>query len=158
MQIRKENNVAKHIKRSKIIRSYDGLDREEKTGGLMFMRVLVILLMIGFIAGCMYMLVNNIIDENKSLSDTDTPSVRYRSYTADESEMLIRFYNASYPLPENYTVNTVQYSDTVAVNSLMIDDLNEMIKAAHDDGVELSVVKCYADQTECDRAFSMLKA
>ena len=158
MQIRKENNVAKHIKRSKIIRSYDGLDREEKTGGLMFMRVLVILLMIGFIAGCMYMLVNNIIDENKSLSDTDTPSVRYRSYTADESEMLIRFYNASYPLPENYTVNTVQYSDTVAVNSLMIDDLNEMIKAAHDDGVELSVVKCYADQKECDRAFSMLKA
>lgn len=150
--------MSKHIKRSKINRSYDGLDREEKTGGLMAMRVIVILLIIAFVAFCVAMLVYNIIEENNSLSDSDTQTtVRYRSYTEEEAEELIRCCNASSPLSDSYTADTVEYKDGISVNKLMAEDLERMISKAHEEGIEIVVTKGYEDAEECDREFNSLK-
>lgn len=150
--------MAKHIKRSKIIRSYDGLDREEKTAGLMAMRVIVILLIISFVGFCTAMLVYNIIDENNSLAEIDTETENYRAFTQEESEELIRYYNSSYPLPEGYHADIVSYNDTTEVGSLMIGDLDKMIRAAREDGVEITVVRGYTDEDECNRIFSSVRA
>lgn len=149
--------MSKHIKRSKIIRSYDGLDREEKTGGLMAMRVVVILLIISFVGFCTAMLVYNIIDENKSLLGNDGSQVRYHAYTEEEAQELIRFYNASYPLPEGYAADIVELGGQIYVNRLALDDLKAMISAAREDGVELTVVRGYTDEAECERIFSSVR-
>ncbi len=150
--------MSKHIKRSKINRSYDGLDREEKTGGLMAMRVIVVLLIIAFVAFCVAMLVFNILEENNEASDSDTQSaVLYRSYNEEEAEELIRCTNATNPLPDSYTADTTEYKDGIEVSSLMLYDLERMVNKAHEDGIEIEIVRGYTDAETCDREFNSLK-
>ena len=153
----KEELVPKRIIRSKINRSYDGLDREEKTGGLMAMRIIVILLIIAFTAFCTAMLVLNIIEENGIAEDTDSHYQRYHAYSEEEALALIQFCNASSPLPEIYQADISQLSDSISVNSLMTDDLENMIEAAKADGLEITLVRGYTEAEECDKVFNTLK-
>lgn len=150
--------MAKHIKRSKIIRSYDGLDREEKTGGLMAMRIVVVLALIAFVAGCTALLVNNLIKENEKLSEQEPQTdIYYRGYDSDAAEELIRYCGTGNPLGDYYVPETTEYKDGIRVNALMAESLERMVKAAEDNGLKIDIVRGYMDVKECDIEFNSLK-
>lgn len=150
--------MAKHIKRSKIIRSYDGLDREEKTGGLMAMRIFVVLVIIAFVSVGTALLVNNILKENDKLSEEDMQTdTYYRGYNAEDQEELIGYCGTGSPLSDYYIPDTSEYKDGIAVNTLMLDSLVHMVNAAQNDGLNIEIVRGYTDAKSCDIEFNRLK-
>ncbi len=146
--------MAKRVKRSKVIRSYDGVDRKESTAGLMALRIIIILVIILFICGTVLIFVHDFQKEteeiNSTTSDTDTEEF-YGQFDEEEKEMLIEYCNNSVSLSEYYTVELTDYNEDIQVNSLMLNSLNRMLEAAEKDGIHLEVVCGYMSYDECER-------
>ena len=85
--------MARHIKRVKVNRSYDGIDREEKTGGLMFLRVTTLLLIVLFAAGCVLFFMYSYLKGEQAPSVTSSGGTNeyYGYYTAEEINVIFNY-------------------------------------------------------------------
>ena len=158
MAKRKEKKVARHIKRVKVNRSYDGIDREEKTGGLMFLRVTTLLLIVLFAAGCVLFFMYSYLKGEQAPSVTSSGGTNeyYGYYTAEEEKMLIDYCGANHPLNEYYANELTDFSESVKVCRLMIQSLEKMITDAEKDGVYISIRCGYKSPAECDIEYNRL--
>ena len=139
--------MVKHNKRGKVIRGYDGIDREESTVGLMVLRVFIILVIIVFVVGSVTLFLYNFMKETENIppsvvSTVDTGAFSQK-YDTDVSESLLEYCNNSVSIDENNNVETVSYNDKIQVNALMKESLERMIEDAEKDGIKLEVVRGY---------------
>ena len=78
--------MARQYKHDKVIRSYDGIDREESTVGLMFLRIFIMLVIIAFIAAVSALFVYNLQKETEEDTSSAAPTVDtgafYQKYAA----------------------------------------------------------------------------
>ncbi len=154
--------MAKQIKRSKVNRSYDGLDREEKTAGLMALRVFVVMVIIVFIVGTAALFAYNFqkAAENPPAEgvepQSDSDDAYYQIYDTDVSGELIAYVGEFYPVSENVEPKLSELENGVRVNSLMTESLKRMFAAAAKDGVRLEVLRGYMTHAECEAQFREL--
>lgn len=157
----------KKIKRMKVNRSYDGIDREEPTGGLMALRIFVILVIILFIAGTAALFAYNFGKETENpvpsgVQQTQSGDGRYyQIYDTDVSSDLLAYCNEFYPIGENVEPRLKDFineSDgkTIRVNALMKDSLDKMVADAAADGIRLDIVRGYMTHSECEVEFKSL--
>lgn len=146
--------MAKHIKHDKVIRSYDGIDREESTAGLMFLRIFIALVIIFFIAGASALFVFNLQRETGSDVQSTVPTVDkgafYQKYDTDVDDKLLEYCSASESMSEYNSVDLVDYSDTVQVNELMKTSLDRLVEDAKKDGIRIEIVRGYISYEECN--------
>ncbi len=154
--------MAKRIKRSKVNRSYDGLDREEKTAGLMALRIFIIMVLIVFILTTAALFAYNFwkAAENPppatAPQSSDSEDAYYQIYDTDVSKELVAYVGEFYPVSENVEPKLEQLESGIRVNALMKDSLDKMIDAAAKDGIRLSVIRGYMTHEECDASFKSL--
>lgn len=148
--------MAKYVKRDKVIRTYDGIDREESTAGLMALRVIIILVIIAFITCAATLFVYNFQKETEDTIDTVSTvesGAFYQQFDDEQNEKLLVYCNNSVSISEYYSVELSIYNDDVQVSSLMLDSLKKMIEAAKKDGVQLDVVQGYMSYDECNTKY-----
>ena len=153
--------LAKQIKRMKVNRSYDGIDREESTARLMALRVFIVFVMIAFILGTAALFAYNFQQEAKNptfegvqeLSRSD--GKYYQIYDTDVSEQLIEYCGEFRTISENVEPR-LESMDNIQVNALMKDSLDKLIEAAATDGIRLEIVRGYMTHSECDSYFKSL--
>ncbi|MBQ2604551.1 MAG: D-alanyl-D-alanine carboxypeptidase family protein [Clostridia bacterium] len=150
--------MARHIKRSKVIRSYDGLDREEKTGGLMFLRVATVLLIGAFIAVCVSFFMYSYLkgEQAVSVGSGESTNGYYTYFTAEDEVKLIEYCDSTHPLSEYYSTQMTEFSDSIKVCRLMSESLEKMIAAAEKDGIYISIRNGYKSAEECDLEYNRL--
>jgi len=150
--------VARHIKRIKVNRSYDGIDREEKTGCLMFLRVTTALLIVLFAAACVLFFMYSYFKGEQAQSVTSSMGTNeyYGYYTAEEEKMLIGYCGVNHPVNEYYKNELTDFSDSVKVCRLMSEGLEKMIADAEKDGVYISIRCGYRSPVECDIEYNRL--
>lgn len=153
--------MAKRYKRDKVIRGYDGIDREESTAGLMALRVLIILIIIVFIVGSVALFVYNFMKETENVpqspvSKADTGAF-YQRYDTDVSESLLEYCNNSVSIGEYSNAELVSFDDKIQVNVLMKDSLDRMIEAARTDGINLQVMRGYMSYEECSAEYQIIR-
>ena len=146
--------MAKKIKRDKVNRSYDGIDREESTAGLMALRIFIVLLLIAFIVGTAALFAYNFRKEaeNPTISGVeqteDTDGAYYQIYDTDVSGELLSYAGEFYPIGKDVEPELAQCGD-VKVNALMKTSFDKMCEAAAKDGVILKPVRGYMTHDEC---------
>ena len=154
--------MSRKVKRVKVNRSYDGIDREESTAGLMALRVFIVLVMIVFIVGTAALFAYNFqkaaenpppVTINQS---SDSDGAYYQIYDTDVSEELIAYCGELFPVSENVEPKLADYNEKIKVNALMKDSLDRLIGAAKNDGIRLDVVRGYMTHSECDVQFKSL--
>ncbi len=152
---------SKKIRRVKVNRSYDGIDREEKTAGLMALRIFIVLVMIVFIVGTAALFAYNFgkAAENPPPStidnDSDSDGAYYQIYDTDVSDELIAYTSEFFPVSEGVEPKLYDYND-VKVNALMKGSIDRLTEAAARDGIRLEIVRAYMTHTECDTQFKSL--
>lgn len=152
--------MAKRVKRNKVIRTYDGIDREESTAGLMALRIIIIIVIIAFIIFAAALFVYNIQKETDDITDTVSVAESgafYQQFDEEQSQRLLVYCNNSVSISEYYSVELSFFNDDVQVSSLMIESLNRMIQAAKADGVKLDVVQGYMSYDECNTKYQSMK-
>ena len=146
--------MAKRTKHDKVIRTYDGIDREESTLGLLLLRIFIILVIILFVLGAAALFVYKLQRETNSAFQSTAPAVEeniyYQKYDTDVDEQLLEYCNNSVTLSEYNTVELVDWSNSVQVNALMKQSLDKMIEAAARDGITLDVVQGYVSYENCN--------
>ena len=65
--------------------------------------------------------------------------------TVDLSQWNLILVNADHPLPEDYTVTTATLTNGLQVDARILDDLDDMVKTARQQGVELLICSAYRD-------------
>ncbi|MBQ1546651.1 MAG: D-alanyl-D-alanine carboxypeptidase family protein [Clostridia bacterium] len=158
----------KKIKRMKVNRSYDGIDREEPTGGLLALRIFVIAVMILFIAGTAALFAYNFQKETENPAPSSVKQNEsggdgryYQIYDTDVEDELLAYCNELYPISENVEPRLADYIDennnrTIRVNALMKDSLNKMVEDAASDGIRLDIVRGYMTHRECEVEFKSI--
>lgn len=152
---------SKRIKRSKVNRSYDGIDREEKTAGLMALRVFIVFVMITFIVGTAALFAYNFqkAAENPPASvidnDSDSDGAYYQIYDTDVSNELVAYTGEFFPVSENVEPKLYDY-EGVKVNYLMKGSIDRLIEAAAKDGIRIEIVRGYMTHRECETQFKSL--
>ena len=146
--------LARQYKHDKVIRSYDGIDREESTAGLMFLRIFIMLVIIAFIAGASALFVYNLQketdeDTSSTVSTVDTGAF-YQKYDTDVEDTLLEYCNNSVTISEYDNADLTDYNDKIKVNSLMKTSLDRMIEDAAKDGISIEVVRGYMSFEECN--------
>ena len=146
--------MARHYKHDKVIRTYDGIDREESIGGLMFLRIFIVLVIIAFIIGASALFVFNLQRETanntSSIASTVDTGAFYQKYDTDEEDKLLEYCNSSVTISEYNNVDLTDFSDEIQVSSLMKTSLDRMIEDAQKDGVQIEVVRGYMSFEECN--------
>ena len=152
---------SKKIKRAKVNRSYDGIDREEKTAGLLALRIFIVIVMIAFIVGTAALFAYNFqkAAENPPPStvdlDTDSEDAYYQIYDTDVSDELIAYTSEFFPVSENVEPKLYDYDD-IKVNALMKGSIDRLVEAAAKDGIRLEFERGYMTHTECDTLYKSL--
>ena len=151
----------KRNKRDKVLRGYDGIDREESTAGLMVLRVFIILVIIVFILGSAALFLYNFMKETEdvtpsvvSASDTDA---FYQNYDTDVSERLLEYCSNSVSIGEYSDAELVNLNDKIQVNALMKESLERMIDDAKKDGINLEIVRGYMSYEECNINYQTIR-
>ncbi len=153
--------MSKKNKRQKVNRSYDGIDREESTAGLMALRVFVVIVIIVFIAGTAMLFAYNFSKEAENVTvrpadiQTDTDGVYYQIYDRDVSAELLQYYSKYYPAAENVEPKLTE-AEGVRVNELMGESLRRMCEAAAHDGIRIEPIRGYMTHEECEGYFKSL--
>lgn len=146
--------MAKHFKHDKVIRNYDGIDREESTVGLMFLRIFIVLVIILFIMGASGLFIYNLQRETQNDVQSAAPTVDkgafYQKYDTDVEDKLLEYCNNSAPLSDYDNVDLVDYNEDVKVSELMKQSLDRMIEDAAKDGIRIEVVRGYMSYEECN--------
>ena len=146
--------MARNYKHDKVIRTYDGIDREESTGGLMFLRIFIILVIIAFIAASSALFVFKLQRETENDTSSAAPTVDtgafYQKYDTDVESSLLEYCNNSVTVSDYSSVELADYSDKIRVNVLMKASLDRMIEDAEKDGIRLDVVRGYMSFEECN--------
>lgn len=118
----------------------------EPTTALNIVRVIVLLLMLGVIVTTVTVGVKSFKTENNL-----TNSSAYKSET-EQNELLLRVVNKSNPLNDDYVPELVEHTD-YSVNILAEKPLNNLLRAAEKDGVNLSVDYAYVSYEEQDKLY-----
>lgn len=153
--------MAKRIKHDKVIRGYDGIDREESTAGLMFLRIFLIIIIIFFIICMAALFVYKVsLETGRSAENTaaaEKTGEFYQRYNADDEKQLLRYCSSSSPMSEYDTVELVNLKNNISINILMEDSLEKMIKAARADGISIEVEEGYKSYEECNELYDTCK-
>ncbi len=157
----RKKNLAKRYKHDKVIRGYDGIDREESTAGLMALRVFIILIIILFIFGALVLFLYSVMEETKeepqnSVSTVDDGAF-YQKYDTDIGEELLKYCSNTVPFLEYEKFDIVDYDEKIKVNSLMKESLERMIADAKKDGIRLDVFEGYISPEDCDIEFQSIR-
>ena len=146
--------MARHYKHDKVIRTYDGIDREENIGGLMFLRVFIVLVIIVFIMGAAALFVFNLKRETgndtSSLAPTVDTGAFYQKYDTDVEDKLLEYCNTSVTISEYSNVDLTCFDDEIRVSTLMKTSLERMIEDAEKDGIHINVVRGFMSYEECN--------
>ena len=146
--------LARRIKHDKVIRGYDGIDREESTAGLMFLRIFIVFVLIIFITATAALFAYKLSREASGMTGYNDGFVQsgefYQKYNADEEKMLLQYCNSSSPMSEYDSAELVNLSNNVRVNVLMEQSLEKMMKAGRADGISFEVEEGYISYEECN--------
>ena len=146
--------MAKRIKHDKVIRGYDGIDREESTAGLMLLRIFLISIIILFIVCITALFIYKVSLETGRSPDESASNEKsaalYQKYNAEDEKQLLRYCSSSSPMSEYDTVELVDFKNNISVNVLLEHSLEKMIKAARADGVSIEVEEGYKSFEECN--------
>lgn len=153
---------SKKIKLGKVNRSYDGIDREESTAGLMALRVFIVMVMIVFIVGTAALFAYNFGKEAENPppsvvdSAADSDGRYYQVFDSDADDLLLSYCNEFYPISENVEPKLAAYNEKVSVNAVMKDSLDKLVEAAGKEGIRLEIVRGYMTHRECETQFKSL--
>ncbi|MCH5298692.1 MAG: M15 family metallopeptidase [Ruminococcus sp.] len=118
----------------------------ESTAALNIVRVVVLLLMLGVVVATVTIGVKSFKNETNL-----TNSSQYKSET-EQNELLLRVVNKSTPLDGNYVPELVEHTD-YSVNILAEKPLNNLLRAAGENGINLSVDCAYVSFEEQDKLY-----
>ena len=124
--------MAKRIKHDKVIRGYDGIDREESTAGLMLLRIFLISIIILFIVCITALFIYKVSLETGRSPDESASNEKsaalYQKYNADDEKQLLALMKSVYS-----EVSTLSFIDDEelfrpADASLGIKDIKKFIE------------------------------
>lgn len=118
----------------------------ESTAALHIVRVIVLLMLLGVIITTVTVGVKSFKTETSLTKSTD-----YKSETV-ESELLLRVVNKSNPLDNDFVPELVDHTD-YSLNVLAEKPLNKLLRAAEEEGVNLSVDCAYISYDEQDKLY-----
>lgn len=145
----------------KVNRSYDGIDRQERTAGLMALRIFVVFVMLVFIVGTAVLFAYNFRKEAENpppsvAESSDSDGAYYQIFSSDDEEELLKYCSEFYPVSEKVEPKLYIYNEKIKVNAIMKDSLDKMVEAAAKDGIRIEPVMGYMTHRECETHFHSL--
>lgn len=122
------------------------INNAESIKRLAVLRVVIIFFIIAvLIVGVSVPLVNYFINSNSGIISSENTSEEH--FTDEQNEELLQVINRVNKLTQDYSP-TLEEVNSVKINSLMTDDLKEMLEKAEDDGVHIIIDTAYISYEE----------